>query len=69
MAIHKTVDERLRFVFRMYDTDKSGKLSEEEIYKIFEASLASRGEPIDAAQIKEMVKKCISQIDQGMQEM
>jgi len=58
-----TMEERLKFLFNAYDTDGSGTLTPDEVFRIFKASLASKGEAVNANQIREMVDECFRQID------
>ncbi len=37
-------DQKLKFVFQMYDTDKNGTLDKEEVLQIFKVSTSLKGE-------------------------
>lgn len=50
-------------LFNAYDTDGSGTLTPDEVFNIFKASLASKGEAIDNEEISKMVSECFRQID------
>jgi Ca2+-binding EF-hand superfamily protein len=58
-----TMEERLKFLFDAYDVDGSGTLTPDEVYNIFKASLASKGEPVGTKEIRDMVDECFRQID------
>jgi len=58
-----TMEERLKFLFNAYDTDGSGTLTPDEVFNIFKASLASKGQPVDNEEITKMVNECFRQID------
>lgn len=58
-----TMEERLKFLFDAYDVDGSGTLTPDEVYNIFKASLASKGETISTKEIRDMVDECFRQID------
>jgi hypothetical protein len=42
-------------LFDAYDVDGSGTLTPDEVYNIFKASLASKGEPVGTKEIRDMV--------------
>lgn len=45
-------------LFDAYDVDGSGTLTPDEVYNIFKASLASKGETISTKEIRDMVRAC-----------
>ncbi|MDP2437176.1 MAG: EF-hand domain-containing protein [archaeon] len=55
--------ERLKFMFKAYDTDGSGFLTPDEVFNIFRASLLSQGQSLDPAKLSTMVHTAFSKID------
>lgn len=52
-------------MFDAYDTDGSGTLTPDEVYNIFKASLASKGEAVGTQEIREMVLAPVKRVSLG----
>ncbi|EFC38422.1 predicted protein [Naegleria gruberi] len=58
-----TIDEKLKFSFRIYDFDKDGCISKEELYKLLEASLVENSLGIPQEQLSSLVDATFAEAD------
>ncbi|KAL9642334.1 hypothetical protein ABK040_007332 [Willaertia magna] len=58
-----TIDEKLKFSFRIYDFDKDGCISKEELYKLLEASLVENSLGIPQEQLTSLVDATFAEAD------
>lgn len=63
MVNRGSLDERLTFIFNMYDADGSGFLEKEEIFEIFKSSLQSRGEYATDATLQQWTEEALRAAD------
>ncbi len=60
---HGTLQQKLRFVFNMYDADGNGTLDKEELLQIFRVSTSLKGEYVPLPQLRRMVEDTLREID------
>ena len=58
-----SVQDKLRFVFQMYDANGDGSLDREELLQIFKVSASLKGTYIPLPQLKRMVEETFKEID------
>lgn len=58
-----TIDEKLKFSFRIYDFDQDGCISKEELYKLLEASLVENSLGIPQEQLSSLVDATFAEAD------
>jgi len=58
-----SLEERLQFMFKAYDTDGNGVLSPDEIYNLLKATTRSKGQFLTHGQLLEMVTNCFKEVD------
>jgi len=58
-----TLDERLKFMFKAYDTNGDGVLSPSEVFDLFQATTRSKGKNLTDKQILDMVNQCFKEVD------
>jgi len=58
-----TIDEKLKFSFRIYDFDRDGCISKEELYKLLEASLVENSLGIPQEQLGSLVDATFAEAD------
>jgi Ca2+-binding EF-hand superfamily protein len=55
--------DKLRFVFQMYDADGNGTLDKEEVLQIFKVTSSLKGTYVPLPQLKRMVEDTFKEID------
>jgi Ca2+-binding EF-hand superfamily protein len=60
---HGTLQQKLRFVFNMYDADGNGTLDKDELLQIFRVSTSLKGEYVPVPQLRRMVEETMKEID------
>lgn len=58
-----TLDEKLRFSFRIYDVDGDGIITKPELIRLLEACLAENGLSLPSEQLKSLVDKTFEEAD------
>jgi Ca2+-binding EF-hand superfamily protein len=60
---HGSLQQKLRFVFNMYDADGNGTLDKDELLQIFRVTTSLKGEYVPVPQLRRMVEETLKEID------